>query len=49
VDATLPPTGGLVSILEIKDVGRSRRDGHASDGHLDLKTRTLSGKMLEWS
>jgi len=22
---------------------------HASDGHLDLKTRTLSGKMLEWS
>jgi len=22
---------------------------HASDGHLDLKTRTLSGKMMEWS
>ena len=22
---------------------------HASDGHLDLATRTLSGKMLEWS
>jgi hypothetical protein len=22
---------------------------HASDGLLDLKTRTLSGKMLEWS
>ena len=22
---------------------------HASDGHLDLATRTLTGKMLEWS
>jgi hypothetical protein len=22
---------------------------HASEGQLDLKTRTLSGKMLEWS
>jgi hypothetical protein len=22
---------------------------HASDGRLDLKSRTLSGKMLEWS
>ncbi len=22
---------------------------HASDGHLDLKTRTLTGKMMEWS
>ena len=22
---------------------------HASDGQLDLKSRTLSGKMLEWS
>ena len=29
----------------------STSDGkcHASDGLLDLKTRTLSGKMLEWS
>jgi hypothetical protein len=29
----------------------STSDGkcHASDGELDLKTRTLSGKMLEWS
>lgn len=22
---------------------------HASDGHLDLKSRTLKGKMLEWT
>jgi hypothetical protein len=22
---------------------------HASDGNLDLATRTLTGKMLEWS
>ena len=29
----------------------STSDGkcHASDGHLDLKTRTLSGTMLDWS
>jgi hypothetical protein len=29
----------------------STSDGrcHASEGYLDLKTRTLSGKMLEWS
>jgi len=29
----------------------STSDGrcHASDGQLDLKSRTLSGKMLEWS
>jgi hypothetical protein len=29
----------------------STSDGkcHASDGELDLKTRTLSGKMLDWS
>ncbi len=29
----------------------STSDGkcHASDGHLNLKTRTLTGKMLEWS
>jgi hypothetical protein len=30
-------------------VSTSDGKSHASDGHLDLKTRTLSGKMLEWS
>ena len=30
-------------------VSTSDGNSHASDGLLDLKTRTLSGKMLEWS
>ena len=30
-------------------VGTSDGNCHASDGVLDLKTRTLSGRMLDWS
>jgi hypothetical protein len=30
-------------------VSVSDGSSHASDGHLDLATRTLKGKMLEWS
>jgi hypothetical protein len=30
-------------------VSTSDGKSHASDGLLDLKTRTLSGKMMEWS
>ena len=30
-------------------VGTSDGKSHLSDGLLDLKTRTLSGKMLDWS
>ena len=30
-------------------VTNSKGECHGSDGHLDLATRTLTGKMLEWS
>ena len=30
-------------------VTTSNGECHASDGHLDLATRTLKGKILEWS
>jgi hypothetical protein len=30
-------------------VSTSDGKSHASEGQLDLKTRTLSGKMMEWS